>query len=327
MNRRDFLKLSPFALAPLLGADARRQPFDLAAAFANVKDGDVINIPPGDYFTDGLTLRNKRDVTINANHAKIHSNSINGAPMLDMAGTAGCSLYGLRLDSRVAPVLPVAGLVLGRTEQSAGGSNSFYDCTVGGNFTGASIYSVCQECNSFIGGGATTETDKPALIISSRDFLGLGLVESSNCLMWISNFTLLNYGTALNLVICRDSVSGLSIKDSYCYLGNGGTFLQADGISDRTYYLTLSNIRAEGNGNCLLADISGVYVATWDIERIMWQISSPYIVHSDSAIIDSRLDFRFCGWAYADKWLHLTNGAWLDRVDLVGAWDGKIVRE
>jgi hypothetical protein len=65
----------------------------------------------------------------------------------------------------------------------------------------------------------------------------------------------------------------------------------------------------------------------WDIERIAWQIQSDYIIRSKSPILDSRLDFTFCAVGYARKWLLLTNGAYLTRVQQLGTWTGKIVKQ
>lgn len=304
-------------------------PFDITSAFANVQNNGVIDIPPGQYYvTNTLSLIDKQFVTVNANNAFIiPSGDFTGKAVLDMRGAKNCNIHNLLIPSWLETNLPIASIVLGRTETSDGSNNTFLGGGVSGKVSGAGVYSVCAEGIKFYNFNFQTENESPVLINSSLDILGLGLVESSDCLMWFHDCTFRNYGTAPYLVLSKEFVSGMSIENAHVFLGNGGTFIRCEGENVMTYYLTLSGIRAEGNGNCLLIDAYGHYVAAWDIERIMWQISSEYIIHSSTPIIDSRFDFTFCNWSYAPKWLHLTNNAYIDRVDLVGQWTDKIVRE
>ncbi len=306
MNRRDFLKLSPLAFAPLLKADVLQQSFDLAAAFANAPDGGVIDIPPGDYLIfDTLSLANKSRVTVYANNARIwKSGDFTDKTVLNMAGAKYCNIYGLTVETGTGDGLPLAALVRGRTAESDGGGCAFYDCNFSGNYTGATVYSVCSEGDSYHNCSFQTETDKPAFIDTSRDILNFGLVESSNDCLWFSHCTFKNYSNAPVLFLADGTVSDLSVKDSYVYLGNAGTFVQTNGDSG---YITLQDIRAEGEGNCLLLDNVGTGITRLHISNIAWTIPSEYMIQSAHNISESELNFLNFKYTAA-KFIHMTGG-------------------
>lgn len=276
MNRRDFLKLSPLAFAPIFkgGKNWLQTEYNIVSVFSNVQDGDVINIPPGLHMpADTLSLHNKRRVTIYANNAQIYPyGSFTGKPVLDMAGASQCKIHGLYIQSHETPN-PISAILLGRTAQNGGGCNSFYDMALEGYYSMADIYNVCSEGNSFINCFTQTEGSNPIVVSSIYNALGLDLVESSNCSMYFDKCSFRNYGNA-SVLFRAEEAKDLKIRDSFIYLGTNGTFIQASGD---TNWLTLHDLRVEGSNGLLLDNISGTALKGLSVQRVNWTLQSPMI--------------------------------------------------
>jgi hypothetical protein len=327
MNRSEFLHLfSALPLGFLRGDNLPRlQTFDIVSAFANAQDGDVVNVPPGLHLpTAPLSLRNKKRVTVQGNNACIFPYAdFTGKPVLDLAGAWGCTVSNLFVQSPTSSN-PVAAIVLGRTPENIASSNNILDgCKLEGSYSGATLYSVAAECNRITNCFLQTATNKPVIINSADDLLGLGLVEGySNCVHWLDHCTIYNSDASPYAILHHGMVDDCTVEKCHVYLGSGD-FIRMEGYG--TLHFQLSNIRLEGNSNCLLVDNRADWASAWDISRISHYIQSDYVIHSSRDILNSRIDMTYGGICYAAQWLHLTNGAQLRDVDLIGNWTDKIV--
>lgn len=286
MNRRNFIK-SMVGVVGLGLVPSQELSTDLNLVFDASEDGDTITIPPGDYeITD--SLRPKSWQTIYGAGAVIKAND--DFPIFDFSGASRVVAYRLRTHDQSNARCAVR---VARSPSGHGGRNSFYNCFFDGSFS-ESVLSSNSEINSYINCEFVTRNDKPAVEFYGSNTIGI----------W-GGCSFLNYGSVeyVPLVRVHDTTSGLSIKDSYFYVGKNGICFDAAGASSSN---TIHDVRVEGEGeDCLLIDVSGnSTLYFWDVQRLKYTPASNHVVNARKKIL-YQCTFDFLSGCYADRYFLL----------------------
>lgn len=274
---------------------------DLQDVFEQAGEGAVIDIPAGTHeITD--TLRVKAWQVIRGNNAIIKPiGDFSGKPVMDYTSAFNTSSHNLRV---IGSAGAACGVKVSRGV-THGAGNHFYDCIVQGAFTEAVLWSN-SEGNSYDGCQFITDNDKPAL-----------RYDGANTLGWWNKCSFRNYSGLENVALVRlgQTVSGLSFRDCYFYVGKNGTALQVSGAAS-TCIVHDCRVEGEGAGSLLLDNLDASTLYQWDVARINYAIPSNYMVRTTNKHLHECV-FDFTHSTYAARYFHIV-GAFLWRCRVYG---------
>jgi hypothetical protein len=304
----------------------------LNAFFAALGDYTTGIITSGTYMvSDTINSRNKKYITLFANHAKIMpkaGSDFTDKAVIDMAGLLHSTINGLHIDCTLTTNRPAAGLVIGRTSTEAGGTCTFINCMVEGEYTFSSFYDCCAELNSYYGCFFQSETVNPAYFSSNKDTANLVDVESSNIGKHFYGCTFVNYsGVTGGIAIwLNNAVYQITLDHCFAYIPTDGIVIKVTGTADGTLDGgSFEQMRVEGAGGSgsLLMSISGEDAGHLKIEDITWTIVSDYMIEASKSIVYSNIDLM--GSTSATKYIHITGTSNLYETTVYGRIDGGVV--
>lgn len=301
MNRRDFLKLSPFAALGLAFKPQQEQASNLNAVFDNAPERSVIDIPAGiHYITD--TLRVKSWQVIKGNNAIIAPvGDFTGKPIVDYTSAANTTTNNVHVYESAGASCAV------KVSRGSfhGAGNRFYDCHYKGAYGEAVLWSN-SEGNSYDGCQFVTDNEKPTVRFDGANTLG-----------WWNKCSFRNYSglEAVALIRLGNTVSGLSFRDCYFFTGTNGVAILADGTAS-TCIIHDCRVEGEGAASVLLENTDKSTLYQWSVARINYTIASDAMVRTGKFHLhECEFDFHRTTSA---KWYFQTGGGMVWRCRIHG---------